>query len=90
MRFSQIIAATTIGAASTALSQATQDAPVITNNPVGTSAKATLPAEPFFKEGSLRGNVQGSIQATTGANGVGVDFVVHFSNLPQEGGPFSK
>jgi hypothetical protein len=48
-----------------------------------------LPVNPFFTSGSLDGNVKGSIKATSGANGVGVDFEVSFSNLPTEGGPFS-
>lgn len=61
----------------------------VTNNPIGKAAVAELPDEPFFTSGSLNGNVKGSIKATSGANGTGVDFEVTFSNLPSEGGPFS-
>ncbi|ETS87522.1 hypothetical protein PFICI_01350 [Pestalotiopsis fici W106-1] len=64
------------------------NATVVTNNPVGQSFVGTLPKDAFFTAGSLDGNVQGSITVKTGANGVGVDYVVSFSNLPKEGGPF--
>lgn len=64
------------------------DAMVVTNNPIGQTYTGTLPEEPFFKAGSLDGNVKGSIVVKTGANGVGVDYTVKFSNLPKEGGPF--
>lgn len=64
------------------------DAVPVTNNPVGKAAVAKLPEEPFFTSGPLNGNVKGSIKATSGANGAGVDFEVFFSNLPSEGGPF--
>ncbi|KAI2607502.1 superoxide dismutase [Hypoxylon fragiforme] len=63
------------------------DATVTTGNPAGKVAVATLPEEAFWK-GALDGNVKGSISATSGANGVGVDYEVSFSNLPKEGGPF--
>lgn len=61
----------------------------MTNNPVGKQAIAVLPDTPFFASGSLASNVKGSVKATGGADGVGVDFEVTFSNLPTEGGPFS-
>jgi hypothetical protein len=61
----------------------------VKNNPWGKSAIAPLPKDPFFKTGSLNGNVKGSVKATSGAHGNGVDFEVTFSNLPKEGGPFS-
>ncbi|KAI1369579.1 superoxide dismutase [Xylaria arbuscula] len=63
------------------------DAVAVTNNPVGKQAIARLPKEPFFT--SIDGNVKGSVKATTGAKGKGVDFEVTFSNLPKEGGPFT-
>ncbi|KAI1430159.1 superoxide dismutase [Xylaria sp. FL1777] len=65
------------------------DAVVVTNNPVGKQAVAVFPRQPFFTSGSLHGNVKGSVKASTGAKGVGVDFEVTFSNLPKEGGPFT-
>jgi hypothetical protein len=61
----------------------------VTNNPIGKQAIAVIPPKPFFTAGSLHGNVRGSVKATTGAKGVGVDFEVTLSNLPTEGGPFS-
>lgn len=61
----------------------------MTNNPLGKEAVAVLPENSFFTSGSLNGNVKGSIKAMSGANGVGVDFEVSFSNLPTEGGPFT-
>ncbi|KAI8950947.1 superoxide dismutase [Xylaria longipes] len=64
------------------------DAIAVTNNPVGKEAVAVLPDKPFFTSGALNGNVKGAVRATAGANGVGVDFDVTFSNLPKEGGPF--
>ncbi|RDA89235.1 hypothetical protein CP532_0589 [Ophiocordyceps camponoti-leonardi (nom. inval.)] len=67
--------------------QGTQNAPVIKSNPSGATFEAQLPAEAFTK-GSLPANVQGSIVASTPADGVGVEFKVRFNNVPQEGGPF--
>lgn len=64
------------------------DAAVQTGNPIGLAVKATLPEDPFWT-GSINGNVKGSLTATSGAGGVGVDYEVSFSNLPTEGGPFS-
>ncbi|KAI0390928.1 superoxide dismutase [Xylariaceae sp. FL0594] len=64
------------------------DAVPVTGNPVGKQAVAVLPVEPFFKSGALNGNIKGSIKASSGAQGAGVDYTVSFSNLPTEGGPF--
>lgn len=70
-----------LAATATAQSSTITPAPIVTGNPVGASYLATLP----IKEGSpLRGSVQGS----TGPDGVGVKFVVNFSGLPSSGGPF--
>ncbi|GKT48318.1 cell surface Cu-only superoxide dismutase ARB_03674 [Colletotrichum spaethianum] len=59
------------------------------SNPAGVVYEAVLPEKPFFKAGSLDGNVQGSIVAVTAPDGKGVQFKVQFSNLPKEGGPFT-
>ncbi|KAI0196117.1 superoxide dismutase [Xylaria flabelliformis] len=64
------------------------DAIAVTNNPAGKEAIAVLPDKPFWTSGSINGNVKGSLKASSGANGVGVDFEVTLSNLPKEGGPF--
>ncbi|KAI5926108.1 superoxide dismutase [Camillea tinctor] len=93
MRFSNIISLAVVGAAG-ALAQNTTtgelgDATVTTSNPVGLSVRATLPDEPFTPASSLNGNVKGYVSAQAGANGVGVDYEVSFSNLPTEGGPFT-
>jgi len=58
------------------------------NNPVGLVYTATLPQKQFFNPDDPRGNVQGSISATANPDGIGVRFVVNFSNLPTSGGPF--
>ncbi|KPM43853.1 hypothetical protein AK830_g2659 [Neonectria ditissima] len=65
-----------------------QDASPVTDNPVGVLYKASLPDEPFFKQTTIDGNVKGSISASAANGGNGVRFVVKFSNLPKEGGPF--
>ncbi|KAI0150342.1 superoxide dismutase [Xylariaceae sp. FL1272] len=65
------------------------DAVAVTNNPAGKTFVATLPDDPFWTAGSLKGNVKGSLTAVSGANGAGVDFQATFSNLPTEGGPFT-
>ncbi|RWA09059.1 hypothetical protein EKO27_g6028 [Xylaria grammica] len=91
MRLSTILSLSAVGARTLAQSNTTGqlgDAVVVTNNPIGKEALAVLPKTPFFTSGSLEGNVKGSVKATTGAKGVGVDFEVAFSNLPKEGGPF--
>ncbi|OHW94106.1 superoxide dismutase [Colletotrichum incanum] len=64
------------------------DALVVTN-PRGVVYKATLPEMPFFQGGSLNGNVRGTITAVTAPDGNGVKLRVDFSNLPDEGGPFT-
>ncbi|ORY66330.1 superoxide dismutase, partial [Pseudomassariella vexata] len=64
------------------------NASVITDNPVGLEAVATLPDELFFTAGTLDGNVKGSISVKSSANGIGVEYKVSFSNLPKDGGPF--
>ncbi|GJC88064.1 cell surface Cu-only superoxide dismutase ARB_03674 [Colletotrichum liriopes] len=64
------------------------DALVVTNTQ-GVVYEATLPEKPFFKGGSLNGNVQGTITAVTAPDGNGVKFTVDFWNLPDEGGPFT-
>lgn len=67
-----------------------QDAPRVNDNPPGVGYKATFPEEPFFKEAAIEGNVKGEIYAQATDSGEGVKFKVKFSNLPKEGGPFSK
>lgn len=64
------------------------DAAATTGNPAGKSVIAVLPEQAFYT-GSLNGNVKGSVAATSGPDGVGVNYQVSFSNLPSEGGPFS-
>ncbi|KAM4059095.1 copper/zinc superoxide dismutase (SODC) domain-containing protein [Hirsutella rhossiliensis] len=68
--------------------QATQDAPRISGNPTDVAYEATLPNDAFFKQGSLNGNVKGSIRAQAPKDGNGVKFTVRFDNVPAEGGPF--
>ncbi|KAK7433418.1 superoxide dismutase [Colletotrichum acutatum] len=63
------------------------DAPVI-KNPQGIVYEAILPDRPFFKAGSMTGNVRGTITAMTARDGNGVELTVEFSDLPTEGGPF--
>ncbi|KAI4861299.1 superoxide dismutase [Hypoxylon rubiginosum] len=90
MRVSNIISISAIGASGVLAQNATGqlgDAAVQTGNPIGLAVKATLPEDPFWT-GSINGNVKGSLTATSGAGGVGVDYEVSFSNLPTEGGPF--
>jgi hypothetical protein len=65
-----------------------QDATPVTGNPVGAVYKATLPEEPFFAGAAIEGNVKGYISAVSAPDGNGVEFTVHFENLPKEGGPF--
>lgn len=67
-----------------------EDAPRVNDNPPGVGFKATLPKEPFFKDAAIDGNVKGYIHAQATDSGQGVKFIVKFSNLPKEGGPFSK
>jgi hypothetical protein len=63
----------------------------VVNNPPGVVYQATLPDTAFDKAAfPSGGNVQGSIAATANPDGIGVWFKVQFSNLPNEGGPFSE
>lgn len=67
------------------------DAQAILDNPNGAQYKATLPDAAFDKDAYPDGsNARGSIQAVSTPDGAGVMFHVDFSNLPSEGGPFSK
>lgn len=59
------------------------------DNPAGVTYVAKLPDTPFSPV-DIEGNVKGSVTATSGANGKGVDFKVQLSNFPSEGGPFRK
>ncbi|WYZ34447.1 hypothetical protein EsH8_I_000723 [Colletotrichum jinshuiense] len=83
-----VIAAAAIGRAASQSTGELGDATVATN-PAGVAYEAVLPETPFFKAGSLNGNVKGSIVAVTAPDGKGVAFQVKFSNLPREGGPFT-
>lgn len=56
---------------------------------MGKSFVAKLPEQPFSPI-DVEGNVKGSVTATSGADGKGVDFKVELSNFPTEGGPFCK
>lgn len=68
------------------------DALVVSNNPPGVVYLATLPEVAFTKGSAYAngGNAKGHVSAVASPDGVGVMFSVHFSNLPKEGGPFSK
>ncbi|KAI1344655.1 superoxide dismutase [Xylariaceae sp. FL0016] len=89
MRLSNIVSFSAIGATSVLAQTGAQgDAIAVTDNPVGKTAVATLPSEPFFT-GGLDGNVVGSVKATSGPNGRGVDFQVTFSNLPKTNESFT-
>ncbi|KAK6226729.1 superoxide dismutase [Colletotrichum tabaci] len=83
-----VIAAAAVGRAVAQTTGELGDASVV-NNPAGIVYEAVLPEKPFFKAGSLDGNVKGSIVAVTAPDGKGVEFKVRFSNLPKEGGPFT-
>ena len=62
----------------------------VTNNPIGLVAEAVLPEDAFFKDTFPNGgNIKGKVVAKSGEGGVGVQFDVELSNLP-EGGPFSR
>ncbi|WQF90431.1 Putative superoxide dismutase-like, copper/zinc binding domain superfamily [Colletotrichum destructivum] len=89
MQISCVIAAT-VAAFVGAQSQATGELgdALVVANPQGVVYEAKLPEMPFFNQGSLNGNVRGSIVAMTAPDGNGVKFTVGFSNLPSEGGPF--
>ncbi|KAI0117704.1 superoxide dismutase [Nemania sp. FL0031] len=92
MRLSHVLSLSTVGICALAQNITTGqlgDAIIVTNNPAGKQAVATLPDKPFFTSGALNGNVKGTVKAASGVDGVGVDFEVSFSNLPTEGGPFT-
>ncbi|KAF1994607.1 Cu,Zn superoxide dismutase-like protein [Amniculicola lignicola CBS 123094] len=69
------------GVAAQTATPSAQDAPLVTNNPIGASYVAVLPK----KDGSSLG---GSIQVVSGPGGKGAKFAVSISGLPAEGGPF--
>ncbi|KAL0939335.1 superoxide dismutase [Colletotrichum truncatum] len=83
-----IIAAAALGRVAAQTTGELGDATVV-SNPPGYVYEAVLPEQPFFKAGSLDGNVKGSIVALSAPDGKGVQFKVKFSNLPEEGGPFT-
>ena len=55
------------------------DAPVVTDNPVGATYIATLPANK---------KIQGTVVASTEDSGTGVRFTLNLHDLPKTGGPF--
>jgi hypothetical protein len=71
------VLSTIVLAAATAGLATAGEAPMVTDNPVGVTYKATLD-----------GDVQGSITATSGIDGYGVIFKVAFEDLPEDEGPF--
>ncbi|KAJ0168485.1 Cell surface Cu-only superoxide dismutase [Colletotrichum tanaceti] len=91
MKVTSVVSVITVAVLGRAVAQSTGelgDASVVIN-PTGIVYEAVLPEKPFFKAGSLDGNVKGSIVAITAPDGKGVEFKVKFSNLPKEGGPFA-
>lgn len=64
------------------------DAPETSGNPSNVAYKATI-EEVGFADAVLPGELKGHISAQAPADGKGVNFEVHFENLPEEGGPFS-
>ncbi|KAK1776576.1 superoxide dismutase [Copromyces sp. CBS 386.78] len=73
------VALSLLGAAATgvAAQNPLPTAAAVTNNPVGLVAEAVLP-----------GNIKGKVVAKSGEDGVGVQFNVELSSIP-EGGPFT-
>lgn len=65
------------------------EAPPTSGNPPNVAYKATI-EKAFFEDAVLPGPLKASIVAQAPADGEGVGFTVHFENLPDEGGPFSK
>ena len=64
-------------------------AAAVTNNPSCLIAEAVLPENAWQKNGFPNGgNIKGKVVAKSGDGGVGVQFNVEVSGLP-EGGPFS-
>lgn len=90
MHVSKILAISALGASGVLAQDASTSATQVTGNPADKAFVATLPEEPFWATGTLDGNVKGSVSAKAGPDGVGVTFDVKFSNIPKEGGPFSK
>ncbi|ENI08578.1 hypothetical protein COCC4DRAFT_57317 [Bipolaris maydis ATCC 48331] len=76
-----LVSVISILAAASAVTAQSTNAPVVTDNPIGATYVATLPQ----KAGS---SLSGTIEGTTGADGKGVKFSVHFAGLPATGGPF--
>lgn len=66
------------------------NASVVENNPPGVFYTAVLPEIEFFNPKDPRGNIQGSVVASSNPNGIGVSFDIQFKNLPTSGGPFRK
>lgn len=64
------------------------NATVTKDNPKGVVYVAKLFAKQFFDPHNPRGSVKGQVIGSSGPDGVGVAFDVHFSNLPTSGGPF--
>lgn len=91
MHVSKILAISALGASGVLAQDApSTSATEVTGNPADKAFVANLPEQPFWTTGTLDGNVKGSVSAKAGPDGVGVTFDVKFSNLPKEGGPFSK
>jgi hypothetical protein len=90
MRLHNIIAASAFGASFALAQDTSTNAVVEEGNPLGKTYKATLPEKAWTQVPGLEGNVKGSVTATSGPGGVGVSYTVEFSNIPKEGGPFSK
>jgi hypothetical protein len=59
------------------------DAPVVSNNPIGTQFVAVLPDKSDT-------TVRGTVMVDTNANGTGANVQVSISGLPKDGGPFRK
>lgn len=60
-----------------------EDAPVITNNPIGAQYEAILEAKAPW-------SVSGSVKIGSEASGEGVTVQIALSGFPDEGGPFSE
>lgn len=88
MRYQSLVAFALSAASVEAGSGKLGDAVPVDDNPAGVTYVAKLPDTPFSPI-NVEGNVKGSVTATSGADGKGVDFKVKFSNFPTEGGPFS-
>ncbi|KAK3495669.1 superoxide dismutase [Neurospora crassa] len=85
------VALSLLGAAATgvAAQKALPTAAAVTNNPSCLVAEAVLPENAWQKNGFPNGgNIKGKVVAKSGDGGVGVQFNVEVSGLP-EGGPFT-